>query len=122
MDQAAHVYGRPTGDPEPSVPVLSAEVDPAWTGRSDLPVQEVVRGLGEIGAPAVSAAPLLRRILAQEGRLSRPFARVRILTDQAYVRTLTEALEGIAPGTGAAHAPARVPAARQRGVVVRWSP
>ncbi|MFJ2593277.1 hypothetical protein [Streptomyces erythrochromogenes] len=118
---AAHAYWRITGDPEPAVPVLLAEVDPAWDGDPALPVREAVRILGEIGAPAVSAAPLLRRILAQEERLSRPWRGVRILADQAYVRTLTEALERIAPGTGAAPAPALVPAVRQRGLLVRWS-
>ncbi len=92
---AAYAYWRITGDPDPAVPVLLAEVDPAWSGRPDLPVQEAVSRLGEIGAPAAEAAPLLRRILAQEERLSRPFERVRILADQAYVRTLTEALERI---------------------------
>ncbi|MFJ9596071.1 hypothetical protein ACIRS3_25340 [Streptomyces virginiae] len=92
---AAHAYWRITGDPGPAIPVLLAQVDPAWDGGSALPVREAVRILGEIGAPAVSAAPLLRRILAQEERLGRPRAGVRILADQAYVRTLTEALEGI---------------------------
>ncbi|OLZ68710.1 hypothetical protein AVW11_11890 [Streptomyces amritsarensis] len=118
---AAHAYWRITGDPEPAVPVLLAEVDPAWDGDPALPVREAVRILGQIGAPAVSAAPLLRRILAQEERLSRPWRGVRILADQAYVRTLTEALERIAPGTGTAPAPALVPAVRQRGLLVRWS-
>ncbi|KOU99450.1 hypothetical protein ADK91_27510 [Streptomyces sp. XY511] len=92
---AAHAYWRITGDPGPATPVLLAQVDPAWDGGSALPVREAVRILGEIGAPAVSAAPLLRRILAQEERLGRPWRGVRILADQAYVRTLTEALEGI---------------------------
>ncbi|MGW2275469.1 hypothetical protein [Streptomyces yangpuensis] len=95
---AAHAYWRITGDPEPAVPVLLAEVDPDWTGRPDLPVPEAVRGLGEIGAPAAAAAPLLRRILAQDERLAQPWENVRILADRAYVRTLTEALERIAPG------------------------
>ncbi|MER6486022.1 hypothetical protein ABT264_21015 [Streptomyces virginiae] len=92
---AAHAYWRITGDPGPATPVLLAQVDPAWDGGSALPVREAVRILGEIGAPAVSAAPLLRRILAQEERLGRPWRGVRILADQAYVRTLIEALEGI---------------------------
>ncbi|MER7736231.1 hypothetical protein ABTX80_35720 [Streptomyces erythrochromogenes] len=92
---AAHAYWRITGDPEPAVPVLLAQVDPAWDGNPARPVREAVRILGAIGAPAVSAAPLLRRILAQEERLGRPWDGVRILADQAYVRTLTEALEGI---------------------------
>ncbi|MFJ6784198.1 hypothetical protein [Streptomyces yangpuensis] len=92
---AAYAYWRITGDPEPAVPVLLAEVDPDWDGDPALPVREAVRILGEIGAPAVSVAPLLRRILAQEERLGRPWDGVRILADQAYVRTLTEALEGI---------------------------
>lgn len=92
---AAHAYWRITGDPEPAVPVLLAEVDPAWDGDPALPVREAVRILGEIGAPAVSGASLLRRILAQEERLSRPWCGVRILADQAYARTLTEALDRI---------------------------
>ncbi|MEU3669150.1 hypothetical protein [Streptomyces virginiae] len=92
---AAHAYWRITGDPGPAIPVLLAEADPAWAGDPAMPVREAVRILGKIGAPAVSAAPLLRRILAQEERLSRPWRGVRILADQAYVRTLTEALEGI---------------------------
>ncbi|MEU6902271.1 hypothetical protein [Streptomyces virginiae] len=92
---AAHAYWRITGDPGPAIPVLLAEADPAWAGDPAMPVREAVRILGKIGAPAVSAAPLLRRILAQEERLSRPWRGVRILADQACVRTLTEALEGI---------------------------
>ncbi|THA77894.1 hypothetical protein [Streptomyces sp. A0592] len=92
---AAHAYWRITGDPEPAVPVLLAEVDPAWDGDPALPVREAVRTFGEIGAPAVSAAPLLHRILAQEERLGRPWRGVRILADRACVRTLTDALEGI---------------------------
>ncbi|MBZ9595555.1 hypothetical protein K7B06_10650 [Streptomyces erythrochromogenes] len=95
---AAHTYWRITGDPEPAVPVLLAEVDPAWTGRPDVPVQEAVRRLGEIGAPAAAAVPLLRRILAREERLTQPWENVRILADRAYVRTLTEALARIAAG------------------------
>ncbi|WKD34945.1 hypothetical protein [Streptomyces xanthophaeus] len=51
-------------------------------------------------AAAAAAAPLLGRILAQEERLGHPFTGVRILADAAYVRTLTEALERIAPGAG----------------------
>ncbi|MFJ6481473.1 hypothetical protein ACIQK6_15305 [Streptomyces sp. NPDC091682] len=97
---AAHAYWRITGDPEPAVPVLLAEVDPAWAGHPTVPVQEAVRHLGEIGAPAVAAAPLLGRILAQEERLGHPFERIRILVDAAYVRTLTEALERIGPCAG----------------------
>ncbi|MGZ9930617.1 hypothetical protein ACXNSR_12045 [Streptomyces sp. NC-S4] len=94
---AAHAYWRITGDPEPAVPVLLAEVDPAWAGHPAVPVQEAVRRLGEIGAPAAAAAPLLGRILAQEERLRYPLARARILADADYVRTLTEALARIAP-------------------------
>ncbi|MFD7785209.1 hypothetical protein ACFV4Q_19190 [Streptomyces nojiriensis] len=97
---AAHAYWRITGDPEPAVPVLLAEVDPAWAGHPAMPVQEAVRHLGEIGTPAAAAAPLLGWILAQEERLGHPFQRIRILVDAAYVRTLTEALERIAPGAG----------------------
>ncbi|MFB7261443.1 hypothetical protein ACFCXH_04685 [Streptomyces nojiriensis] len=97
---AAHAYWRITGDPEPAVPVLLAEVDPAWAGHPAMPVQEAVRRLGEIGAPAAAAAPLLGRILAREERLGHPFERIRILADAAYVRTLTEALRRIAPGAG----------------------
>ncbi|WP_328790710.1 hypothetical protein [Streptomyces sp. NBC_00273] len=104
---AAHAYWRITGDPEPVVPVLLAEVDPAWAGHPAVPVQEAVRRLGEIGAPAAVAAPLLGRILAQEERLGYPFERIRILADGAYVRALTEALERIAPG--AAVGPVRAP-------------
>lgn len=92
---AAHAYWRITGDPEPVVPVLLAEVDPAWTGRPGLSVPEAVRRRGEVGAPAEAAVSRLRRILAQQEWLSRPVAGVRILADQAYVRTLTEALERI---------------------------
>ncbi|MER6254085.1 hypothetical protein ABT224_22285 [Streptomyces sp. NPDC001584] len=97
---AAHAYWRITGDPEPAVPVLLAEVDPAWAGHPAVPVQEAVRRLGEIGAPAAAAASLLGWILAQEERLAHPFTGVRILADAAYARTLTEALERIAPGAG----------------------
>ncbi|MFB6579605.1 hypothetical protein ACFCYC_19700 [Streptomyces sp. NPDC056402] len=103
---AAHAYWRITGDPEPAVPVLLAEVDPAWAGHPAVPVQEAVRRLGEIGAPAAVAAPLLGRILAQEERLGYPFERIRILADGAYVRTLTEALERIAPGAAVDPVPA----------------
>ncbi|MEU7728333.1 hypothetical protein AB0B78_24315 [Streptomyces sp. NPDC040724] len=96
---AAHAYWRITGDAEPSVPVLLAEVDPDWTGLQALPTQEAVRRLGEIGAPAAVAAPLLHRILAAEERLSDPYETTRILIDTSYTRTLTEALKRIAPGT-----------------------
>ncbi|MFD4935574.1 hypothetical protein [Streptomyces virginiae] len=95
---AAHAYWRITGDAEPAVPVLLAEVDPDWAGRPAMPVREAVHRLGEIGAPAATAVPRLVRILAQEERLSHPYERERILVDAAYVRTLTEALERIAPG------------------------
>ncbi|WP_158754577.1 hypothetical protein [Streptomyces sp. NRRL F-2580] len=95
---AAHAYWRITGDPEPAVPVLLAEVDPDWTGRPALPVQEAVCRLGEIGAPAAAAAPSLRRVLASEERLCHPYVSTRIIIDTAYTRTLTEALERIAPG------------------------
>ncbi|CAM5421413.1 hypothetical protein SAVIM338S_02316 [Streptomyces avidinii] len=98
---AAHAYWRITGDPEPAVPVLVAEVDPAWTGRPALPVEEAVRRLGEIGAPAASAAPLLHRILGSQERLGHPFKGVRILADQAYARTLAEALERMGRGADA---------------------
>ncbi|GGY81967.1 hypothetical protein [Streptomyces avidinii] len=97
---AADAYWRITGDPEPAVPVLLAEVDPDWTGRPAVPVQEAVGRLGEIGTPAAGAVPLLRRILAREERLTHAFDRTRILADEAYVRTLTDALERIAPGAG----------------------
>ncbi|MFA7763037.1 hypothetical protein [Streptomyces sp. NRRL S-448] len=115
---AAHAYWRITGDPEPAVPVLLAEVDPAWAGHPAMPVQEAVRRLGEIGAPA-AATSLLGWILAQEERLSQPFRGVRILADAAYVRTLTEALERIAPGAaGSVPAPSKelvpVPAPARR--------
>ncbi|MFD5066229.1 hypothetical protein, partial [Streptomyces sp. NPDC058394] len=89
---------RITGDAEPAVPVLLAEVDPDWAGRPAMPVREAVHRLGEIGAPAATAVPRLVRILAQEERLSHPYERERILVDAAYVRTLTQALERIAPG------------------------
>ncbi|WP_327307042.1 hypothetical protein OG730_29290 [Streptomyces sp. NBC_01298] len=95
---AAHAYARITGDPEPAVPVLLAAVDPAWTGHPALPTREAVRRLGEIGGPAAAALPVLRTALASEERLSHPGARGRILADEAYVRTLTGALERIDPG------------------------
>ncbi|MER6316046.1 hypothetical protein ABT237_20010 [Streptomyces sp. NPDC001581] len=94
---AAHAYWRITGDPEPAVPVLLAAVDPDWDGQPALPVQEAVLRLGEIGAPAAVAAPLLRGILAAEKRLGHPFAGRRILADGLYVRTLAEALARIDP-------------------------
>ncbi|MEU9164288.1 hypothetical protein AB0D29_28965 [Streptomyces sp. NPDC048424] len=115
---AAHAYWRITGDPEPVVPVLLAAVDPDWDGQPALPVQEAVRRLGDIGTPAVRAAPLLRGILAGGERLTHPFTGVRILADQAYVRTLTEALERIAPGAADPVAPP-APAVRQ-GPLRRW--
>nr|WSW59407.1 hypothetical protein OG513_12900 [Streptomyces sp. NBC_00998] len=130
---AAHAYWRITGDPEPVVPVLLAEVDPDWTGQPALPTREAVRRLGPdwtgqpalptreavrrlggIGAPAAAAVPLLRRILASEERLSHPYDHVRVLADEAYVRTLTEALAQM--GAGMARP---VPAAR-RGLLRRW--
>ncbi|WP_404960433.1 hypothetical protein [Streptomyces sp. 147326] len=95
---AARAYWRITGDPEPAVPVLLAEVDADWTGLQALPTQEAVRHLGEIGAPAAAAAPLLHRILASEERLSHPYETTRIIIDTSYTRTLTEALKRIAPG------------------------
>ncbi|MFI8385676.1 hypothetical protein [Streptomyces sp. NPDC085540] len=81
-------------------------MDPAWAGHPVVPVQEAVRHLGEIGAPAAGAVPLLGRILAQEERLGHPFERIRILADGAYVRTLTEALDQIAPGAAVGPVPA----------------
>ncbi|WP_412078171.1 hypothetical protein ACLF6K_29845 [Streptomyces xanthophaeus] len=121
---AAHAYWRITGDPEPAVPVLLAAVDPAWTGRPDLPVQEAVLRLGEIGAPASGAVPLLRGILATEERLSQPFESGRILADEAYVRTLTEALERIGPGADGPAAEVVAwtpePAAGRGGLLRRW--
>ncbi|ROQ98321.1 hypothetical protein EDE04_4856 [Streptomyces sp. 2132.2] len=125
---AAHAYWRITGDAEPAVPVLLAEVDPEWTGLPALPRREAVRHLGEIGAPAAAAAPLLRRILAAEERLSHPYDNVRILADEAYVRTLTEASARIGAGTaGPAAAPTPAPERTPEpspelrpGVLARW--
>ncbi|MER6779783.1 MULTISPECIES: hypothetical protein [unclassified Streptomyces] len=120
---AAHAYARITGDPEPAMAVLLAEVDPDWTGNPALPTREAVRRLGAIGAPA---APLLRRILAAEERLSHPYEQIRILADEAYVRTLTEALARIGAGAdGPAAAPEPGPAPEpspepRRGVLARW--
>ncbi|MEU9176821.1 hypothetical protein AB0C90_08215 [Streptomyces sp. NPDC048550] len=122
---AAHAYARITGDAEPAMAVLLAEVDPDWTGNPALPTREAVRRLGGIGAPAAAAAPLLRRILAAEERLSHPYEQVRILADEAYVRTLTGALDRIdasaAPGRGdrVPASAATVPPAR-RGLPARW--
>ncbi|MFI1154291.1 hypothetical protein [Streptomyces sp. NPDC020817] len=115
---AAHAYARITGDAEPAMAVLLAEVDPDWTGNPALPTREAVRRLGGIGAPAAAAAPLLCRILAAEERLSHPYEHVRILADEAYVRTLTEALEQIGASADGP-APEPLPAAR-RGVLGRW--
>lgn len=119
---AAHAYWRITGDPEPAVPVLLAEVDPDWTGQPAVPTREAVRRLGEIGAPAAASAPLLRRILASEERLSHPYEGRRILADEAYARTLTEAVERIVPSADnpvPAPVPTPVPPAR-RGLLQRW--
>ncbi|MFE6842398.1 hypothetical protein [Streptomyces sp. NPDC057686] len=115
---AAHAYWRITGDPEPAVPVLLAEVDPEWTGLPALPTREAVRRLGGIGAPAAEAAPLLRRILASQERLTDPWEGTRILADEAYVRTLTEALAQMGAGA-AGPVPPPVPAARP-GLLQRW--
>ncbi|KPI02142.1 hypothetical protein OV450_4733 [Actinobacteria bacterium OV450] len=117
---AAHAHWRIAGDSEPAVPVLLAEVDPDWTGNPALPVREAVRRLGEIGAPAAAAVPLLRRILAADERLSHPYEHVRILADEAYVRTLTEAMARMgASADGPVPVPVAVPGAR-RGLVERW--
>ncbi|MFK0222595.1 hypothetical protein ACIQWN_30940 [Streptomyces vinaceus] len=118
---AAHAYWRITGDAEPAMAVVVAEVDPDWTGNPALPTREAVRRLGGIGAPAASA-PLLRRILEAEERLAHPYENVRILADEAYVRTLTGALARMgaaAQGAPAAPVPPPVPAAR-RGLLRRW--
>ncbi|KOU18875.1 hypothetical protein ADK52_30210 [Streptomyces sp. WM6372] len=129
---AAHAYWRITGDPGPAVPVLLAEVDPDWTGQPAFPTREAIRRLGAIGAPAAASAPLLRRILAAEKRLSHPYDGVRILVDEAYVRTLTEALARIgagadAPAAAPEPAPESVPEPApqpspgpRRGVLGRW--
>ncbi|MEV0990553.1 hypothetical protein [Streptomyces sp. NPDC049949] len=123
---AAHAYTRITGESEPAMAVLLAEVDPDWTGNPALPTREAVRRLGAIGAPAAAAAPLLRRILAAEERLSHPYEQIRILADEAYVRTLTEALARIGAGAdGPAAAPEPGPAPEpspgpRRGVLARW--
>ncbi|MET9961437.1 hypothetical protein ABZ128_20675 [Streptomyces sp. NPDC006326] len=116
---AAHAYWRITGDPEPAVPVLLAEVDPQWTGLPALPTREAVRRLGAIGAPAAAAAPLLRRILASAERLTYPWESTRILADESYVRTLTEALAQMGRSGPAAPVPELVPAARP-GLLQRW--
>ncbi|AWZ08570.1 MULTISPECIES: hypothetical protein [unclassified Streptomyces] len=85
---------------DPSIPTfaLLAAVDPAWTGNPALPTREAVRLLGEIGAPAAAAAPVLRTVLASEERLDHPYDGVRVLADETYVRTLAGALERIDPG------------------------
>ncbi|MFI5546677.1 hypothetical protein ACIA6E_23225 [Streptomyces sp. NPDC051815] len=97
---AAYAYWRITGDAEPAVPVLLAEVDPEWTGNPAMPVREAVRRLGETGAPAAEAAPLLRGILARGERLGHDYVGTRILADDAYTRTLTEALARLGPPPG----------------------
>ncbi|MEU6214153.1 hypothetical protein ABZ891_30190 [Streptomyces sp. NPDC047023] len=97
---AAYAYWRITGDAEPAVPVLLAAVDPEWTGNPAMPVREAVHRLGEIGAPAAEAAPLLRGILARGERLGHDYVGTRILADDAYTRTLTEALARLGPPPG----------------------
>ncbi|MEV7508915.1 hypothetical protein AB0O57_13295 [Streptomyces sp. NPDC091201] len=97
---AAYAYWRITGDAEPAVPVLLSAVDPEWTGNPAMPVREAVRRLGEIGAPAAEAAPLLRGILARGERLGHDYVTTRILADDAYTRTLTEALARVGPPSG----------------------
>ncbi|MFK0253156.1 hypothetical protein [Streptomyces sp. NPDC090445] len=94
---AAHAWWRITGDPEPAVPVLLAAVDPEWDGHIAYPTPRAVRHLGEIGAPAAAAEPVLTRLLERETRLGHGWERIRILADDAVTRTLTEALAGIGP-------------------------
>ncbi|WP_438314768.1 hypothetical protein ACSHWO_24005 [Streptomyces sp. HUAS TT3] len=92
---AAHAWWRITGDPEPAVPVLLAAVDPEWDGHVAYPTPLAVRHLGEIGAPAAAARPVLTRLLERETRLDYAWERHRILADDTFTRTLTEALAGI---------------------------
>ncbi|MFD7629613.1 hypothetical protein ACFV7Q_26905 [Streptomyces sp. NPDC059851] len=92
---AAHAWWRITGDPEPAVPVLLAAVDPEWDGHIAYPTPRAVRHLGEIGAPAAAAEPVLTRLLERETRLAYAWERHRILADDAFTRTLTGALAGI---------------------------
>ncbi|MEU2395568.1 hypothetical protein [Streptomyces sp. NPDC007369] len=108
---AAHAWWRITGDPEPALPVLLGSVDPEWDGHPAYPTPRAVRHLGEIGAPAAAAEPVLTRLLERETRLGRPWESIRILADDAFTRTLTEALAGIgshspecpSAGTGRPH-------------------
>ncbi|NXY94776.1 hypothetical protein HYE82_10300 [Streptomyces sp. BR123] len=94
---AAHAWWRITGDPEPAVPVLLAAVDPEWDGHIAYPTPRAVRHLGEIGAPAAAAEPVLTRLLERGTRLGHPWQRIRILADDAFSRTLTKALAGLGP-------------------------
>ncbi|MFD0268410.1 hypothetical protein ACFVGY_17815 [Streptomyces sp. NPDC127106] len=92
---AAHAWWRITGDPEPAVPVLLAAVDPEWDGHVAYPTPRAVRHLGEIGGPAAAARPVLTRLLERETRLGYAWQSRRILADDAFTRTVTEALAGI---------------------------
>ncbi|MER5733555.1 hypothetical protein ABT084_35365 [Streptomyces sp. NPDC002138] len=92
--EAAHALWRITGDPGPSVPVLVRELAPLREASLTDPAEAAVRHLGEIGAPAAAAAPLLRELYADGRRATHRSGR-RILCDERLRRSLETALGGI---------------------------
>ncbi|MFD0721505.1 hypothetical protein [Streptomyces globosus] len=106
---AAHAWWRITGDPEPAVPVLLADVDPAWDGHPAHPTPSAVRHLGAIGPAAAAAVPVLVRLLEREERVREPWERKRILVDDDFTRALAEALTRITGTVPDATPPAVLP-------------
>ncbi|WP_284579504.1 hypothetical protein [Streptomyces sp. 2P-4] len=106
---AAHAWWRITGDPEPAVPVLLADVDPDFDGHPAHPTPAAVRHLGAIGPAATAAVPVLVRLLDREERVREPWERKRILVDDDFTRALAEALTRITGTVPDATPPAVLP-------------
>ncbi|MCC5580875.1 hypothetical protein IMZ11_35205 [Microtetraspora sp. AC03309] len=68
--EAAHALWRVTGDPTDAVPVLLQTIQALPEGKVTPVMAAAIGYLGEIGAPAAGAAPLLEAALAGDLRLN----------------------------------------------------
>ncbi|MFI6869515.1 hypothetical protein [Nocardia sp. NPDC050406] len=65
---AAWAWWRITGDPDPTIPVLLDALEPLISGFADAECRAAVRLIGEVGAAAEGAVPLLESVLSADRR------------------------------------------------------
>jgi HEAT repeat protein len=83
---AAYAHWRITGEPAVAVNTLVRTVEPLSKGTYHPVALPAVRYLGEIGRPALAAAPLLRQAVTTDKRLAH-FGSWRSFTEDEAVRT-----------------------------------